>query len=317
VRDAAANLGYVPNAAARSLRAQRTHILGLLLDELADPVHGQLAAGVEAAAAERGLAVFIMTGLHAQEREVRALRAFLEHRTDGIILASTISDPADIRGRVASDRYVLVQPDYPRLAKAGPPDRGVIRSDDAAGMRAIVDHLAERGYRRLAYVGAGGGAEDVLRRRAAIDAADRAGLARPTLYDAGLEGWRDPAAIAAQLEENLPDAVMCFDDKLALALVDVLRTRGVEVPRDVAVTGFDGIVAASQSHPRLTTVAVPSAELGRRAVEMLAAAARDGEMPPSAIVSVQLVIGESTPRRTGVARPATGNVVAAVAGDRP
>ena len=93
VRASAASLGYVPNAAARSLRARRTHILGLLLDDLADPVHGQLAAGFEEAAAGQGYAVFMMTGLHDPAREQRALRAFIEHRADGIVLASCVSEP--------------------------------------------------------------------------------------------------------------------------------------------------------------------------------------------------------------------------------
>src|SRR4029450_9967750 len=115
VRAAAIKLGYVPNAAARSLRARRTHILGLLLDELSDPVHGKVAAGFEEAAAARGYAVFIMTGFHDPERERRALTAFLEHRADGIVLASCISDPADVYGRVAADHAGFVQPGYPHV----------------------------------------------------------------------------------------------------------------------------------------------------------------------------------------------------------
>jgi DNA-binding LacI/PurR family transcriptional regulator len=298
VRAAAIRLGYVPNAAARSLRARRTHILGLLLDELSDPVHGKVAAGFEEAAAARGYAVFIMTGLHDPERERRALTAFLEHRADGIVLASCVSDPSDVHGRVAADRVVFVQPDYPHLADVGePPARGVLRSDDAAGFAAVVGHLVERGYRRLAYVGPGVGSSDALRRAAASDAAASFGLEPLPCIDTGIDGWRDASMAARVVAEDPPEALVCYDDKLALALLDALRSTSLSVPDDIAIAGFDGIPPAHQSRPRLTTVDVPSVELGRRAVEMLVAAGRDGRMPASEVLPVRLVVGESTPAR--------------------
>jgi len=298
VRAAALKLGYVPNAAARSLRARRTHILGLLLDDLADPVHGKLAAGFEEAAATRGYAVFIMTGLHDPERERRALTAFLEHRADGIALASCVSDPGDVHTRVAADHVVFVQPDYPRLADgAEPPARGVLRSDDAAGFAATVSHLFERGYRRLAYVGPGVGSSDALRRAATSDTAASFGLGPLRCIDTGIDGWRDASMAARLVAEDPPEALVCYDDKLALTLLDALRSTSLRVPEDLAMAGFDGIPPAHQARPRLTTVDVPSVELGRLAVEMLLAAGRDGHLPPSEVLPVRLVVGESTPPR--------------------
>src|SRR5919109_3218066 len=186
VRAAAHKLGYVPNAAARSLRAKRTHILGLLLDDLADPVHGKVAAGFEEAAASRGFAVFMMTGLHDAEREQRALRAFLEHRADGVVLASCVSDPADVFRYVQKDHVVFVQPDYPALADgAEPPDRGVLRSDDVGGFAAAMEHLVEQGYRRIAYVGPGVGSSDALRRATAAETLERLGQRPMRQLDAG------------------------------------------------------------------------------------------------------------------------------------
>jgi LacI family transcriptional regulator len=299
VRAAAASLGYVPNAAARSLRAQRTHILGLVLDDLADPTHGEVAAGFEAAAAEEGFAVFIMTGFHDADRERRALRTFIEHRADGVCLASCVIDPDEVfRDYLPARRVVFVQPDYPGLADGtDPPAHGALKSDDAAGVTAQVRHLLERGYRRIDFVGAGATASDLLRRAAASRAVAEARAASLRIHDAGRSGWCDPAEIARLLADDPPEAVICYDDKLALALVDALRDVGLEVPDDVAVVGFDGIPLAYRARPRLTTVAVPSAEIGRRAVEMLVSAARDGRMPRSEILPVDLVIGESTPSR--------------------
>lgn len=304
VRAAAASLGYVPNAAARSLRAKRTQILGLLLDDLADPVHGQLAAGFEEAAAGQGYAVFMMTGLHDPEREARALRTFVEHRADGIVLASCVSDPADVFGQVPRQRVIFVQPDYPSLAEGEPPpSHGVLLSDDAAGVRAVVQHLVERGYRRMAYVGAGRTASDLLRRSTAAEAVSALVGGTMRVYDAGQAGWRDPSVVANALAADRPDAIICYDDKLALALIDALRLTSLDVPADAGVVGFDGIVQAGRSRPRLTTVAVPSVELGRRAVGMLVASAREGTPPPTEVMPVRMIIGETTPPREGAAAP--------------
>lgn len=299
VRAAALKLGYVPNAAARSLRAQRTHILGLLLDDLADPVHAKVAAGFEEAAASRGFAVFIMTGLHDPEREQRALRAFVEHRADGIVLASCVSDPSDVHRAVPAERVVFVQPDYPALADGRePPKRGVLRSDDTGGVAAMVHHLAGRGYDRITYVGPGTGASDALRRTAASAALEDLGLPGLRVVETGVEGWRDPSAAAHALAADPPQAVLSYDDKLALALLDALRDTDLDVPHDLALTGFDGITPALQSRPRLTTVAVPSVEIGRRAVEMLTTGLREGAMPSSEVLAVRLVVGDSTPVRS-------------------
>jgi LacI family transcriptional regulator len=313
VRAAALRLGYVPNAAARSLRAKRTHILGLLLDDLADPVHGKVAAGFEEAAANQGYAVFMMTGLHDLEREQRALTAFVEHRADGIALASCVSDPIDVHRRVAKDRVVFVQPDYPALADGGePPARGVVRTDDAAGVSATVRHLVERGYRRITYVGPDSTASGVQRRTSASETLDSLGLGPLRFLDVGVDGWRDGSSVADQLAADPPDAVLCYDDTLALTVLDALRSTPIRVPEDLAVVGFDGIPAAHQSRPRLTTVDVPSVDIGRRAVEMLLAAGRDGAMPASEVVPVRLVVGDSTPVREAAARgPASREMVGA------
>jgi LacI family transcriptional regulator len=314
VRAAAVNLGYVPNAAARSLRARRTHILGLLLDDLADPVHGRVAAGFEEAAAGQGLAVFIMTGLHDPEREQRALTAFVEHRADGIVLASCVSDPDEVHARVPSERVVFVQPEYPRLAEGhGPPARGVLRTDDTAGLTDTIRHLVDRGYRRIAYVRSSDGASGTLRRVAAAAALDDLGMEPLRVFEAGADGWRDASRVASEIAAQPPDALMCYDDKLALALLDALRSTPLDVPGDLAVVGFDGIAAARQSLPRLTTVAVPSTELGRRAVEMLMASTHDGTMPESEVLPVHLVIGDSTPPRPAPTRDRRPPVVAVAA----
>jgi DNA-binding LacI/PurR family transcriptional regulator len=122
--------------------------------------------------------------------------------------------------------------------------------------------------------------------------------------DSGPNGWRDPSMAAEQLASDPPDAVVCYDDKLAMALLDALRSTRLDVPGDLALMGFDGIPAARQSRPRLTTVDVPSVEIGRRAVEMLVDSTKEGKPRPSEVMPVRLIVGETTPPvRTRGGRP--------------
>jgi LacI family transcriptional regulator len=285
-----------------------------LLDDLADPVHGKVAAGFEEAAASKGYAVFIMTGLHDAEREQRALRTFVEHRADGVVLASCVSDPADVYRAVPPGRVVFVQPDYAGLAEGEePPEQGVLRTDDAGGVAMVVRHLAERGYRRITYVGPGSRASDTQRRSSAAAMMAELALEPMQIIEVGVDGWRDASSAARALAADPPDAALCYDDKLALAVLDAMRETDLDVPADMAVTGFDGITPALQSRPRLTTVAAPSVEIGRRAVEMLLAAHLDGAMRTSEVLPVQLVVGESTPVRPSVVRRDGAAEVPAVA----
>jgi LacI family transcriptional regulator len=120
--------------------------------------------------------------------------------------------------------------------------------------------------------------------------------------------------VAREIAADPPDALVCYDDKLALAVLAALRATSLVVPDDMAVTGFDGIPAAHQSWPRLTTVEVPSVEVGRRAVEMLMASTREGRMPASEVMPVRFVVGDSTPPRTS---QIAGRPVSAVASASP
>jgi DNA-binding LacI/PurR family transcriptional regulator len=107
------------------------------------------------------------------------------------------------------------------------------------------------------------------------------------------DAWRDPEVVAASLPTPTPDAVVCYDDKLALALLDGLRSRGVRVPDDVSVIGFDGIPFAALSNPRLTTVATPTLEMGRVAARSLVAAIGTGSLPRGLVLPTELVVRES------------------------
>ena len=295
VKAAAADLRYVPNAAARSLRARRTRTLGLLLPDMRDPVHGQIASAFEDAARDAGYCVIVVAGERDPVRERLALRIFAEHGTDGVAVVSSMLSPRELRERVDPDRLMLVWPEHrtiPRNGAAPPP--GVIQTDDESGVRAAVNHLIDAGFRRIAYADGGARASNSMRAETTAATMRERGIRTPMRTFAAEDPDSRPAEIAAQIAADRPEAVVCYDDKLALALMDALRDHGLRVPDDVSVVGFDGIPFAAFSNPRLTTVSVPSAEIGRQAATLLMQAISEGSLPAGVLMQVETEIREST-----------------------
>ncbi len=299
VKSAAAELQYVPNAAARSLRMRHTSTLGLLIPNLSDPVHGQIASGFEDEAGRSGYCVIMVAGDNTPNRERLALKVFAEHGADGVAIVSSAISPREGRERVDPARLVIVQPDHRSLPRRdGPASPGVILTDDAKGVRAAVNHLVDCGYRRIAYVEGEGGASNSLRSAAVAATLKSRGVrAAPHIFPAPDDAWREPGPLAEAIATDLPEALVCYDDKLALSLMDALRRLGIRVPDDVAIVGFDGIPSTAISNPRLTTVTTPSGEMGRLAAASLIRAIQDGSPPEGRRLEPELVVRESTRAR--------------------
>ncbi len=299
VKSAAAELQYVPNAAARSLRMRHTSTLGLLIPNLSDPVHGQIASGFEEEAGRSGYCVIMVAGDNTPNRERLALKVFAEHGADGVAIVSSAISPREGRERVDPARLVIVQPDHRSLPRRdGPASPGVILTDDANGVRAAVNHLVDCGYRRIAYVEGEGGASNSLRAAAVAATLKSRGVrTAPRTFPASDDAWREPGPLAEAIATELPEALVCYDDKLALSLMDALRRLGIRVPDDVAIVGFDGIPSTAISNPRLTTVTTPSGEMGRLAAASLIRAIQDGAPPEGRRLEPELVVRESTRAR--------------------
>ena len=273
VKAAALELHYVPNAAARSLRVRRTRTLGLLLPDLRDPVHGQVASAFEREARHAGYGVMVVAGERDLVRERLALRIFSEHGTDGVAIVSSVMSPRELRERVDPDRLMLVWPDHHTHAppgRAADPGRHPDRRRERGRGRGRPPRRQRVAAVRLRRERGAGLEHDPRRDRGrhaprARDRRARARLQRPDRSGPTL------GELAAEIAADLPDALVCYDDQLALALMDALRDVGVRIPDDLGVVGFDGIPFAGIANPRLTTVAVPSSEMGRVAAASLVA----------------------------------------------
>jgi len=258
---AAAALGYEPNRAARSLITGRTGFIGAVVPDLTNPFFLGVLKGIQAAARDAGHHVLLADTAENPATEADLIGS-IARQVDGLLLLSSRIPTARLQQiSSGSCRAVL----FNRLVPGFP----AVLVDSGDGMRQLVQYLGALGHRRCAY--AGGPTEswaDADRRRGLAKACGASGVrivdlgAFAPVYGAG--------ARAADLAlEAGATAVIAFNDLMALGVVARLRDRGVHVPLEVSVAGFDDIAMASMSSPRLTTVAAPLELAGRSAVGLL------------------------------------------------
>jgi DNA-binding LacI/PurR family transcriptional regulator len=297
VMEAIAALDYRPNISARNLRRGRTGIIALAVPELDIPYFAELAKHVVGAAARHDWTVLIDQTNGDPEQERLVASGIRDHMIDGLIFSPLALAGADLDADVKATPMVLLGE---RVAH-GQADHVAI--DNVAAARDVTAHLVGLGRRRIAAIGAQHTAEAAtarLRLAGYGEALHAAGRGRDEALIAPAPAWHradGAAAMGALLATGArPDAVVCFNDTLALGAMRALHDAGLRVPDDVAVAGFDDIEDGRFSVPTLTTVAPDKADLARIAVDLLAArlAAPDGAPPREETVPHRLIPREST-----------------------
>ena len=290
VRAAAERLGYVPNAIARSLKSQRTNIVGAVV-----PAYGEYWQSVLAEfsrqLAERSYQLLVFS--FGTPRDVDgALASVAQYRLDGVVLASATIGQAQLVGMRSSER--------PSVAFNQPAAEGVVPSvsvDNEAGMAELAEHLVKLGIDTAAYIGGVSSAStDQVRYRGAVQTLAEYGVACPYIeagaytYDAGYKA----AAQLAQ-RDRLPDAVMVGSDEVAFGVLDGLANAGISVPGDLLLTGFDGLPQASWAGYDLTTLVQTTDVLVARAIDVLTGPGADPqEKPASIVVPGSIRVGKTT-----------------------
>lgn len=270
VMAAVAELNYEINVSARNLRVGRTRVLGLAVPELSQAYFAELADSVIRAAGERGYTVLIEQTVAQGESEVSAIGTMRKHSIDGLIYSPLTLDADDLSQLEVDFPLVVLGERIP-----GSSAHHVTMSNRQA-MREATDHLIRLGRRRIAVLGAhpdGPVGTGASRLQGYHDALMHAGIEpEPSLVmDAAL--WHRSYGVDATerlLRSGAEfDAVVCFNDALALGAMRALQRRGLRIPDDVAVVGFDDIEDSQFSTPSLTTVSPERDEIARTAVDML------------------------------------------------
>ena len=299
VQQAIDELGYRPNLTARHLRQGRTGIIALALPELGNPYFAELAAAVIDAAAVHDYIVLLDHTGGRREQEVLVSQGFRARVIDGLILSPIELEAEDLRERTENVPLVLLGERHYDL----PYDH--IAVDNVAAARIAVRHLIDLGRREVAFIGARRGHSQPahLRLQGWREELLSAGLSVDDGLIATTDGWghADGAAAMTRILETgrRPDAVFAYNDPIAIGAMRVLSERGMRVPEDVAVVGFDDVVEGHFGAVTLTSVSPDKEAIARMAVEsVLARLSGQAPEPRRVWADYRLIARESTLGRT-------------------
>jgi len=294
VRQAVAELGYAPNAIARSLRQARTRTIGLVIEDNANPFFAEIARGVEDEAFGRGYSVLLCNSNASPEREQRYLDLLLAKRVDGLVFFSTTGTVERLQPFVVQGIPVVA---FYRDVGELPIDS--IKVDNERIGYTATQHLIELGHRHIACIrpasvsGASARRADGYVRAIAeanLDQVPGLMVRGDNLVSGGQRATRELLASGRSFT-----AIFAGNDGMAIGALDALHDAGLRVPVDVSVVGVDDILLASYTQPPLTTVAQPKQDAGCLAVGFLIDRIGGSDQPPrSVVLDTHLVVREST-----------------------
>lgn len=272
IHEAARRLHYVPHAAARMLITRRTNTVGALLPDLHGEFFSELIRGIDLAARARGLHLLVSSSHDGAEDAAAALRA-MQGRVDGLLILSNHVDAAFLRSNLpAGLPAVLLNSAVKNPAYA------VLNIDNYGGAHAMVRHLLETGHAGVTFIAGPTDNFDAQQRELGYRAAmaEYAPHAAPDVVAGDFSeeaGYRAGRQLLARTPR--PRAVFAANDMMAVGCLSAFKEAGVEVPGEIALAGFDDIPIARYVTPSLCTVRVRIADLGRSALEQLAARLED------------------------------------------
>lgn len=305
VRAVAERLRYVPHHGARSLITRRTNLLGVVLPEVYGEFFSELIRGIDLSGRAYGVHILV-SGSHGGSDEAAAAIRAMQGRVDGLLAMLPNVDPDFLATRLPDSMPVVLMNTPQRESRAAS-----VVVDNFGGAGALVRHLVDCGYRRIAFISGPESNFDARERlrgfRTALAALGPEATCEVVGGDFTEEsGYQAGKRIAAM--PTRPDAVFAANDSMAIGCLFALREAGLNVPADIGLTGFDDIPIARFMNPPLTTVRVRIAELGELALERLVHAIRhpDQRAEPAHVVPCDLVVRGSCRSSTAAADAAEG-----------
>lgn len=296
---AAANrLKYRPNGVARGLVTGRSHSMALILSDIRNPFFAEVARGAADAARNGSCDLVLCNSDLDPVRQMEYVTSLLEKRVDGILMNSVSALSPDEQKQLAECGVPIVLLNRSAASKAF----STVSADNEAGGVLAAEHLLELGHRKIAHLTGPrqhGNLSDRTRGFVQALLAAPQPVAPIVLYGAfTFEGGRE---LTTQLLEEHPDvtAIFAANDVMACGAVRAILDRGLGIPEDLSLIGFDNIQFSSIIHPPLTTIHQPKYEMGQAAVEILLRLARDKtrRTPESRVLGVELIERQSCRRR--------------------
>jgi LacI family transcriptional regulator len=287
IEAAIADLGYKSNPLAKSMITGRTHTIGLSVLDITNPHFSSILKGANRVAHDQGYSVLLVDTEETPSRERRTLEE-LSRRVDGMIVFSRLREK-EMAWMADIDKPLVF---FGSLAQLPLP---TVASDDHAGAYMLAQHLRMLGHRRIAYLGFSKSRRDEERLGGIRESLNAAGL-ELAIFDAEApslaEGERLCSAIV--LGSQRPDALICYNDLMALGFMKEASNLGIAIPQDISVVGFDNIPYGKYTTPALTTVDLQSERMGATAMEKLLAVIRGEHVEKLTKVAPQLILRGST-----------------------
>lgn len=297
IEDAAAQIGYSSSAIARALRTQRSKTVGILIADISNPIFPKIVKGADEVLSKEGITILLCNTEGDSAKQRAFVRNMLERRADGLILVSqSLTDEvAEIIGTGPPSVFVNRTPDMGRFDYVGP--------DNRDGVERMTAHLMSRGHRRIGYVGGPLSSSTARERLQAFrDVMDRNSLAATHVIEGEYDydsGWNAAGTILAASER--PTAIMAANDFVAMGVIARAREIGLQVPEDLAVTGYDGAFrepiweSVFPNFPMITTISQPRREIGKRAAMLLLSRLENSENAPvNVILPIELCMGSTS-----------------------
>ena len=287
---AAAELGYRPNAAARSLKVRRSQTIGVLILDLHNPVFAEILDGVQTEVRQHGFSTMLISGGIDPALEQAEIDTLLKFQIEGLILIAHRLPATVLRSVAADVPTVVVTRDDIDI-----PHMDTVSNGDVEGARMAVDHLVALGHNRIVHLSGGDNPVSHARADGYRYAMTDHGLAEFIQVVPG--GLTDAAGFAATGEAlgHRPTALFVANDVAAMGAIAAIENANLRVPEDVSVIGYDGIRIGGMRRVNLTTIAQPLAELGRRAAQHMLRRISDRESPAQhEHLSASLVIRGTT-----------------------
>lgn len=284
-------LGFTVDPLARSMITGRTNTLAVVILDIRNPHFTGIVKGANRKAQALGYnLLFVDTG-ERQSGEGRLLRD-LSRRVDGLIVSSRMPD-ADLSILSDLDKPVVF---FGRAARVGV---NSVSADGRAGAAMLARHLLDLGHRKIAYLGYPPARWDAERRTGLTEVLEKAGLALSVFAaeTATLEAG-EKAVGSVLMGNSRPDAVICYNDLLAIGLMSQAQIAGVRIPEQVSVAGFDNIAFSQYVTPPLTTIDMHSEAMGELALARLVELIEGKINVSDEVLSPQLVLRQSTSRKS-------------------
>jgi LacI family transcriptional regulator len=292
--------GFVVNSFGRALRMGTSRALGVVVLDLGNPFWAEVTRGIEAAASDLGYSVLLGSSNEREDKEQQLLGLFEEHRVEGVLVSSVHADSLAMRSLARRGTKVVL------LDQGSADDRySSVRENQVHGAQLVATHLLEHGHRRIAFVNGPHSIPWCAERAQGL----REGVAAygldpdVVITEVPIEAMTALSAESA-IEELLlirdrPTAVFCVNDLVALGMLKQFSQRGIRVPQDFSIIGFDDSYFASQLSPSLTTIRQQPYALGKRATELMASL--DSKSTASAVVFEPSLIDRDSVAKVPVA----------------